>query len=165
MSLKIEPLTRFHDRKRFTCSDDEVDLFLREKVLRDQDLDLSRTSVLVNTDVEPARILGYYTLVILQVPQDQIPDDRPKIKRGIPVVLLGQLGIDIEHQGKGYGDRMLANAQNRICQISEVVGVRAMVLDARTERLVEWYASYGFVRIPGSKRMVKPIETMRSEFL
>lgn len=42
-----------------------------------------------------------------QVKQEEIPGDRPRIKRAIPVVLLGQLGVDREFHGRGYGELML----------------------------------------------------------
>jgi len=47
------------------------------------------------------------TLVMTQVRREEIPHDRPRIKRGIPVILLGQLGIDIKFQGQGLGDLLL----------------------------------------------------------
>ncbi|HCA59743.1 MAG TPA: hypothetical protein DEP46_17375 [Blastocatellia bacterium] len=165
MNLRIEPLTRIHNRKAFSCSDETVDQFLRQKAMQDQELDLSRTMVLTNTAHDPTGIIGYHTLAITQIPQEQIPNDRPKIKRGIPVILLGQLGIDSEYQGMGYGERMLTDAQSRVCDIAAKVGVRAMILDARTERLASWYESHGFIRLAGSMRMVKRIETIKLEFL
>ena len=36
------------------------------------------------------------------------------------------------------------------------------MLDARTERLAEWYAKHDFIRFPGSLRMFKRIEAIRS---
>ncbi|MBX3297800.1 MAG: hypothetical protein KF762_19045 [Acidobacteria bacterium] len=164
MNLRIEPLTRIHNRKAFSCSDETVDQFLRQKAMQDQELDLSRTTILTDTERDPTRIVGYHTLAIIQIPQDQIPNDRPKIKRGIPAILLGQLGIDSEYQGMGYGDLMLSDAQSRVVDIAAKVGVRAMILDSRTERLAAWYESHGFMRLAGSMRMVKRIETIRQEY-
>ncbi len=46
--MLIEPLTREHDRKAFDCGDEEVNRFLREKALQDQERDLSRTMVLID---------------------------------------------------------------------------------------------------------------------
>ncbi|SRR5258708_6366305 len=163
MNLRIEPLTRLHDRAKFTCGDETVDRFLWQKAKQDQDLDLGRTCVLIGGENEPTRILGYHSLTMLQVPQDQIPDDRPKIKRGIPVILLGQLGVDCKFQGNGYGEFLLMDAQARVLEISRIVGIRAMVLDARSKRLVDWYASYGFLQLTDTLRMVKRVETIRRE--
>lgn len=159
--MLIEPLTREHNRKSFDCGDEEVTKFLREKALQDQERDLSRTMVLVDETVSPKQIIGYHTLIMTQVRQEEIPNDRPKIKRGIPVILLGQLGIDMNFQSKGYGDLLLMDAQARIDEISKKVGIRAMMLDARNERLAVWYEKHDFIRFPNSLRMFKSIQAIR----
>ena len=159
--MLIEPLTRQHNRKLFDCGDEDVTRFLREKALQDQERDLSRTMVLVDSSDSPNRIVGYHTLVMSQVRQEEIPDDKPKITRGIPVILLGQIGIDTAFQGKGLGDLLLTDAQARVEEISNKVGIRALMLDARTERIAEWYESRDFVRFPDSLRMFKSIQGIR----
>lgn len=158
MSLLIEPLTRSHNRKSFDCGDEEVTRFLREKAMQDQDRDLSRTMVLIKDDA----IAGYHTLLLSQVCQDEIPNDRPIIKRNIPVILLGQLGVDINFQGKGLGDILLLDVQARTDEISQKVGIRALMLDARNEALAAWYSKHDFIRLPESLRMFKKIEAIRN---
>lgn len=159
--MLIEPLTRQHNRKIFDCGDEEVTRFLREKALQDQERDLSRTMVLIDENTSPSKILGYHTLLMSQVRQEEIPNDRPRITRGIPVILLGQLGIDVHFQGRGFGDLLLMDAQARTAEIAEKVGIRAMMLDARNERLAEWYEKHDFIRFPESLRMFKSIQAIR----
>ncbi len=159
--MLIEPLIRQHNRKLFDCGDEDVTKFLREKALQDQERDLSRTMVLAGLPESPNRIVGYHTLVMSQVRQEEIPDDKPKIMRGIPVILLGQIGIDNDFQGKGFGDLLLTDAQARVDEISNKVGIRALMLDARTEKLARWYESHDFVRFPNSLRMFKSIQAIR----
>ena len=96
-----------------------------------------------------------------QVKQEEIPNDRPRITRGIPVILLGQIGVDVNFQGKGLGDILLMDAQARTDEISRKIGVRALMLDARNERLAEWYGKHDFIRFPASLRMFKRIEEIR----
>jgi GNAT superfamily N-acetyltransferase len=162
MTLQIVPLSRDHDRKRFSCSDPDIDIFLKQKAMQDQDLDLSRTYILAD-DSEPAVILGFFTITPIHIPQESIPGDRPKIKREIPGVLLGQLGVDRKHQGNGFGELLLVDAQAKAMRAAEIVGIRAVVLDARNERLAGWYASHGFIRLGDGLRMVKRTETIRLE--
>ena len=159
--MLIEPLSREHNRKTFDCGDEEVVKFLREKALQDQERDLSRTMVLVDLASSPKRIIGYHTLVMTQVRQEEIPNDRPRITRGIPVILLGQLGVDNNFQGKGFGDLLLIDVQSRVHEIAQKVGIRALMLDARTELLAEWYEKHDFVRFTKSLRMFKSIEAIR----
>ena len=133
--------------------------------MQDQDRELSRTKVLVQSDSDPKRIIGYYTLAFTEIPQELIPDDRPKIKRNIPVILLGQIGIDVVFQGRGFGDRLLLEAQWMVFEISKNVGLRAMVLDSRTEDLAIWYEKRNFFRASGTMHMIKHINEIRQLFL
>lgn len=160
--MLIEPLARNHDRKSFDCGDEEVNRFLREKAMQDHERDLSRTMVLcVDEQISRKPIIGYHTLVMAQVSQEEIPNDRPRIKRPIAVILLGQIGVDQKYTGKGFGDLLLTDAQARCDEISKKVGIRALMLDARSERLAEWYAKHDFLRFPNSLRMFKSIEAIR----
>ena len=159
--MQIEPLSREHNRKQFDCGDPDVTSFLREKALQDQQRDLSRTMVLVDESESPTTILGYHTRLMIQVRQDEIPNDRPRINRGIPVILLGQIGIDLKFQKRGFGDLLLMDAQARTVEISAKVGIRALMLDARNEQLAKWYESHDFVRFPKSLRMSKSINAIR----
>lgn len=161
MSLRIEPLTREHDRNGFNCLDESINLFLREKAMQDQRLDLSRTMVLINEKENIRRVIGYHTLLISQVKQEEIPADRPKITRDIPVIMLGQVGIDVDFQGKGFGNALIIDVQQRVAEISKIVGIRALMLDARTEILAGWYQKHDFIRFAKSLRMFKSIQTIR----
>jgi GNAT superfamily N-acetyltransferase len=159
--LIIEPISRLHNRKLFDCDEDEVNRFLREQALQDHEKDLSRTMVLIDDAADQTRIVGYHTLAMSQVRQEDIPRDKPKIKRSIPVVLLGQLGVDKAFQGRGLGELLLMDAQARVDEISRRTGIRAMMLDARNERLAIWYEQHDFVRFPGQLRMFKSIAAIR----
>jgi GNAT superfamily N-acetyltransferase len=159
--LVIEPISALHNRKLFDCGDEVVTRFLRQQALQEAGKDLSRTMVLVDAENSPAQIVGFHTLLFSQVKQEEIPNDRPLIKRSIPVVLLGQLGIDQNFHGLGHGEMLLMDAQARVAEISIRIGIRAMMLDARTERLARWYEGYDFVRFPGSLRMFKSIGAIR----
>lgn len=159
--MLIEPLSRDHDRKSFDCGDEDVNRFFWEKALQDQERDLSRTMVLTDYPRSPRRVAGYHTLVMSQVRQEKIPNDRPRIKRDIPVILLGQLGVDLKFQGKRLGDLLLVDVQARVEEIAKKVGIRALMLDARDEKLAGWCEKHDFVRFPGSLRMFKSIEAIR----
>lgn len=117
--------------------------------------------ILIDDEVDQTRIIGYHTLAMSQVRQEKIPGDKPKIKRSIPVVLLGQLGVDTAFQGRGLGELLLIDAQARVDEISRRTGIRAMMPDARNERLANWYEQHDFVGFPGQLRMFKSITAIR----
>jgi len=160
-ALVIEPLSKAHNRKIFGCGDEQVTLFLRQQALQDHERDLSRTMVIVD-EAAPDRIIGYHTLLMAHVKQEEVPYDHSRIKRGIPVILLGQLGVDVNFKGRGYGDILLMDAQARVDEIASKTGVRAMMLDARNERLARWYEEHDFVRFPGQLRMFKSSAAIRA---
>jgi GNAT superfamily N-acetyltransferase len=118
--------------------------------------------VLIDEDVDVTRIIGCHTLVMAHVKQEEIPGDRPTIKRGIPVILFGQLGIDKDFQRRGYGEMLLMDAQARVDEISRKTGVRAMMLDARNETLAQWYEEHDFLRFPRQFRIFKSIAAIRA---
>lgn len=156
-------LDRSYDRASFDCGDDTVTRFLKQSALQDHERDLSRTTIFFHDD-EPHKIVGYHTLLISHVEQKDIPGDKPRIKRELPVVLLGQLGVDLRFQRKGVGDMLLIDAQERIAEISQKIGVRSLALDARNEELADWYERRDFVRYAGSLRMFKSIDSIRRIF-
>lgn len=98
---------------------------------------------------------------MMQVKQKEILQHRPRIRRGIPVILLGQLGIDNNYQGLRLGDILLMDVQARTDEVSRKVGIRALMLDARNEKIAAWYQKHNFVRFPLTLRMFKRIEEVR----
>lgn len=139
-----------------------VTRFLREQALQDHEKNLSRTMVLIDEQSDPTRIIGCHTLLMAHARQEEIPGDRPAIKRGVPAILLGQLGIDKQFQGRGLGEMLLMDAQARLDEISRRTGVRAMMLDARSEALAQWYEKHDFMRFSGQFRMFKGIASIRA---
>jgi GNAT superfamily N-acetyltransferase len=159
--LIIEPISKIHNREVFDCGVEELTRFLREQAFQDHRKDLSRTFVMVDEDADPSRIIGYHTLVMLHMTQDELPPEKLRIKRSIPAILLGQLGVDQEFQKRGYGDYLLMDAQAKVDHIAQKTGVRGMVLDARNQELVRWYEKHDFARREASLRMFKSIDLIR----
>lgn len=66
----------------------------------------------------------------------------------IPVMVLGRLAVDKEWKGRGIGSGLLRDAVLRTVQVSEVVGVRAILLHAKNEEAKRFYERYGFAQSP-----------------
>ena len=160
--MDIVPLSREQDRPRFDCGEPGINAFLHRGALQDQKLFLGRTSVLIDAAVDPNRILGYHTMLISMVDQDLIAGDRPRIRRKIPVILLGQLAVDLEFQGRNYSNWLLSDVETRTVDVAENVGIRALMLDARTESLACWYEKRDFQRFSDSLRMFKSVASIRA---
>ena len=63
----------------------------------------------------------------------------------IPVILLGQLAVDVNHQGRGLGSDLLIDAGKRALASADVIGARAIVVQAFNEETRTFYEQFGFL--------------------
>ncbi len=62
----------------------------------------------------------------------------------IPVILFGQLAVDTDYQGRHLGSDLLIDAARRALAASDLIGARAIVVQAIDERTKSFYARFGF---------------------
>lgn len=63
----------------------------------------------------------------------------------IPVILLGQLAVDVNYQGRGLGSDLLIDAGKRALRVADVIGARAIVVQAFNEEAKTFYERFGFL--------------------
>ena len=81
----------------------------------------------------------------------------------IPVMVVGRLAVDKNHQGGKIGRGLLKDALQRILALSKVAGIRAVMLHAMDEDAAKFYLTYGFIEYPGGSRtMFLPIESIQA---
>ena len=81
----------------------------------------------------------------------------------VPILLIGRLAVDVSVQGQGLGAALLADALQRCCAASQIVGARAIVAHALDDEAMRFYARYGFLLSSlGERVMLLPIETARA---
>ena len=163
--LVTEHLSRTHDRKRFDCGVETLNIFLRQTARQHQEKGISRTVVLVAQGVpEPTPILGFFTLAATEGFTDSLP---PKIAKRfptrIPAIILARHAVDKSHQGKGLGAALIAEALTRVASISEHLGVAGLFVDAKDEGAAVFYRKYGFVPLASDPlRLFLPLATIRT---
>ena len=64
----------------------------------------------------------------------------------ILVILLGQLAVDRNYQGKGLGTDLLIDAGKRALAAAEVIGARAIIVQALDEQAKAFYGRSGFLQ-------------------
>ena len=64
----------------------------------------------------------------------------------IPVILLGQLAVDRNYQGKGLGTDLLIDAGKRALAVAEVIGARAIIVQVLDEKAKAFYERSGFLQ-------------------
>ena len=66
-------------------------------------------------------------------------------RHDVPAFRLARLAVDRKVQGQGIGGQLLLSAGRRCLLASAEVGGVALLIDAKNERVANWYASYGAV--------------------
>jgi len=146
--MQVLPLTGDHDRQGFDCSRQELNNWLRQVACQHQDKGLSKTFVAIG-EAEPARICGYYALILAELENRHLPDTwRKKLPRRIPGVRLGRLAVDRRYQGKGLGELLLVDALMRARRIYAKAGGIGLFVDALDAQAAEYYHCFGFQSAP-----------------
>lgn len=163
MKYTIELLSKNHNRKEFKCGKEMLDNYLHYQANQDVKRNLSVCFVL--EDVETGLIKGYYTLANNSIPINSIPDkwrkNLPQSYSSIPATLLGRLAVDERFQGKGIGLILLFDALKRCYYLSKTIGSFAVVVDPLDKEAEKFYEKNGFIKLPGSDKMIFPIKELK----
>lgn len=158
----IVPLSRTHDRAGFDCGVPELNNFLKTTARQHGEKGISRTFVLTGED---ARILGFFTLTLCEVTADNLPEAYASKypSHGLPAVRLGRLAVSRKHQGKGYGELLLAEAIHRTLLIADHAGLIGLFVDAKDDRARSFYEHFGFIPLPATPlRLFLPVATLKA---
>ena len=148
--LRIEPLDRNrHDRAAFSSGEDRIDTYLRTRAAGLQDVEGTRVWVACLDDT--TEIVGFYAMNAHGIDASAIPANlRRKLPTQHPIgaVFLSNIGTTADHQNKGVGSLLLADAFKNAIKAADVIGAAFIVLDALSENAARLYRRVGFVNIP-----------------
>jgi len=126
----------------FDCGAAEQNEFLHERAWRDARRGITVTHMLYARGIAVAFVTLMADRIVLG-PRERALGVTYSI---VPAVKIAQLGVDRRFSLRGLGRLLVAFAVRTALLIRSRVGCRYVTLDARTERLVAWYESQGFVR-------------------
>ena len=143
----IVKLSRAHDVSRFDCGNEALNVWLKRFALTNVENDAARVYVAHRRD---RIVFGYYALTAGSLSRAEAPE---RVSRGlaahpIGVVVLGRLGVDHAHQGKGLGASLLQDALLRAEHAAATVGVRAVLVQAIDAAARSFYLRFGFSPTP-----------------
>ena len=140
-----EHLTATHDVSAFDGGVLELDTWLKRRALPNEASGASRTYVVSAA----GRVVGYYALATGAVAQ-QLATGRVRrnMPEPIPVMVIGRLAVDREHQGMGLGSALLKDALLRTLNAASIVGIRAVLLHAISDGAKRFYEKAGFAASP-----------------
>lgn len=143
------PLTAEHHLERFDSGEHSLDQWLKTRALRNDARGASRTYVVC----AEGQVVGYYCLATASIAAERAPGTlRRNMPDPIPAMVLGRLAVDVEWQGFGVVKALLRDAILRTVQVSEIVGVKALLLQALSSSAVRFYETRGFRPVPGNPR-------------
>ena len=148
MRLKIEVLSKTHNRTTFDCNDTELNYYLQRIARQHLTKGISKTFVLVDID-NPKEIIAYITLVVCEIYADEIPDNwKNKYPEKIPAAKLARLAVSANQQRKGYGELLIIDAMQKTLNVSNSIGIAGLFVDAKHERAKVYYDQFGFISLP-----------------
>lgn len=148
--------------ENFRCGKDELDTWLKHHAFDNQGR-VSRTYVVIaKSGADAGAAIAYYSLATGAATLKDIPRKlRHNMPQNIPVMVLGRLAVDKRHSGKGIGPDLLWEALRKTVEVSEIAGVRGLVVHAIDDDVITFYTQYGFQNFPiGTRSLWMPIETV-----
>jgi GNAT superfamily N-acetyltransferase len=145
-----EPLAARHVLDAFGCGEAALDGWLRRHARASHAGGGARVFVTTHSDA-PDAVVGFYALAAAQVEAaaatTRLRQGQPR-ERPIPAVLLARLAVDDGHQGHGVGRSLLRDAMLRVLGVSDRIGIRALLVHAKHDRVRDWYLRFGFEPSP-----------------
>ena len=160
MKLVITVLERQHDRQDFDCGEPALNTFLQRFARQQADKDFNRSYVAVAQG--ELRIRGYYAISTASIDFQNLPPALRLPRYPVPVVRIGRLAVDVREPGNGVGIALLRHAMHLAARTAEKIGLYAVVVDAKNEAAVAFYAKYGFQRFADQNlRLFLPTDVIR----
>lgn len=139
-----EPIGKSHGRAAFDCGDAQMNEFLRRFARQSHEQNAAKTFCAVE-NAAPGRILGFYTIAPSSVAHEAVPPPMTKglARHDVAGFKLARLATDRAVAGQGLGGQLLAAAALRCLRLAGEGGGILLIIDAKSERAADWYASFG----------------------
>ena len=138
-------LKKDDDIGNFDCGEAALNHWFQRHAWGNQSSGATRTYVVM--EAETGYIAGYIALTTGHVERECLTkQDRRNKPNPVPILLLGQLAIDVRYQGQGLGSDLLQYAFRTAIAVSEKVGVIGIVTHPINDNARQFYQRYGFSR-------------------
>ncbi len=157
----FSPLDKSFNKSAFDCGKPQLNEYLKKYAWQNQKRRYSIT--FVATIENTKEIAGYYCTSASSIEFAKIPDavNKKLPKYPAPVMLIGQLAVDKNMQGKGLGKLLLMHALSRAVRISSEIGIFAVRVDAMDQEAKDFYLKYGFIPLKDAEfSLILPIKTI-----
>jgi len=129
----------------FESGNETLDHWLRHQARHNDRVDASKTYVVC----EESHVVAYYCLSTGAINRSEATGRlRRNMPDPIPLMILGRLAVDLAWQRQGIGAALLQDALFRTMQVSEIAGVKALLVHATSDQAIEFYKKWGFFPSP-----------------
>jgi predicted N-acetyltransferase YhbS len=138
-----EAITDLHDVSQFSCGMPALDHWLKVRALGNH----QKGFTVVMVVHERMRVVGYYGIAPTAITPVLLPRS---IRTGqpphpVPCLLLGQLATDKNYSERGIGTGLLRDALIRSVVGAQLIGGRALVVNAIDQQAAEYWRRRGFI--------------------
>ena len=163
--LKIETVSRDHNRSGFDCGNDALNQYLKKIARQHLNKGISRTFVLVDDNM-PTEVLGFFTLVSCEIFVDKLPRKyAKKYPSKAPAAKLARLAVAKDRQRQGLDTHMMINAVERVIRVSQDLGIIGFFVDAKDNKAKAYYEQFGFIQLPDNPlELFLPLATLRNAY-
>jgi GNAT superfamily N-acetyltransferase len=132
-------ITSTDEVDNFTCRSSEQTQWLHRHAK--QSASTGTTRVFIVTQQDTGVVIAYYAWCMAQL---DLIDSPARLHKGAgrypqPVALLARLGVDSEHERRGLGAALLADAITRLLTISDAIGCRGLLIHAEGTEARDFY--------------------------
>jgi len=129
-------------RKKIREHSFNIDHFLKNESLNEQNMKLNTTHLLINNDVN--ELVGFVSLCNDSI-QLEISERRELVYGTVPAIKIARLAISNKYHGNHLGELLVNNAVVKCLEIRNHSGVKFLTLDCYKHRL-SYYKKFGFVQ-------------------
>jgi predicted N-acetyltransferase YhbS len=141
------PLAGEDDRDAFDCGRESLNQWFRRHAWRNQQGGMSRTTVVC--DSVTGVIVGYVSLCAAQIERGNLPRSAQRNRPDpIPVILLGQLAVELRYHGKGYARSLMLYALTTAVRLSNEIGCFGVLTHPIDDGVRDFYRRFGFEELP-----------------
>lgn len=160
------PLAEGDDCEAFDCGRESLNRWFRRNAWRNQESGVSRTSVIC--DLATGRVVGFVSLSASQIERAFVARaDQRNRPDPLPALLLGQLAVDQDHQGRGYARSLMLFALTTAVRLSRSIGCFCVLTHPLDNEVRDFYRRHGFEDLPfdpNRSMAVRIIDLVRNGF-
>ncbi len=162
--LRIEPITRKHNRAAFDCGVECLNTYLQTTARQHSLRGASKTFVLVDGK-NPTQIIAYFTTTVCSMDMEALPEGLvQRYPVGLPAyaILLARLAVCLERQGERIGRAVMVEVMQMALTAADVVGGIGLFVEAKDKKAAAFYKKFGFKELTSNPyTLFLPLETIR----